>query len=175
MVGLFGMTAASTGASERTLKRVGTPYEKVGGSCCVMPTEDRLCCVIPMRRRAVLVMPMRKCLCVSAWLRRRKLTATACCASVWTHRRCGLQASPALPIYPRNPATNCAASTPFQIYVHAANHAGYYPGAAPISLKLLFSPSDGRVLGCQATGTVEGVEKRVDVIATIMQARAAHW
>ncbi len=29
MVGLFGMTAASTGASERTLKRVGTPYEKV--------------------------------------------------------------------------------------------------------------------------------------------------
>lgn len=37
MVGLFGMTAASTGASERTLKRVGTPYEKVGGPCCVMP------------------------------------------------------------------------------------------------------------------------------------------
>ena len=59
---------------------------------------------------------------------------------------------------------------PLQIYVHAANHAGYYPGAAPISLKLLFSPADGRVLGCQATGTVEGVEKRVDVIATIMQA-----
>ena len=59
-----------------------------------------------------------------------------------------------------------------QIYVHAANHAGYYPGAAPISLKLLFSPTDGRVLGCQATGTVEGVEKRVDVIATIMQASA---
>lgn len=57
--------------------------------------------------------------------------------------------------------------------MHAANHAGYYPGAAPISLKLLFSPSNGRVLGCQATGTVEGVEKRVDVIATIMQARAA--
>ena len=53
--------------------------------------------------------------------------------------------------------------------MHAANHAGYYPGAAPISLKLLFSPSDGRVLGCQATGTVEGVEKRVEVIATIMQ------
>lgn len=59
---------------------------------------------------------------------------------------------------------------PLQIYVHAANHAGYYPGAAPISLKLLFSPADARVLGCQATGTVEGVEKRVDVIATIMQA-----
>jgi NADPH-dependent 2,4-dienoyl-CoA reductase/sulfur reductase-like enzyme/rhodanese-related sulfurtransferase len=48
---------------------------------------------------------------------------------------------------------------------HPASHAGYYPGAQPMSMKLLFDPGDGRILGAQAVGG-EGVDKRIDVIAT---------
>ena len=51
-----------------------------------------------------------------------------------------------------------------RIYVHPADHATYYPGAHPISLKLLFEPEKGRILGAQAVG-VAGVDKRIDVIA----------
>jgi NADPH-dependent 2,4-dienoyl-CoA reductase/sulfur reductase-like enzyme/rhodanese-related sulfurtransferase len=54
------------------------------------------------------------------------------------------------------------------VYLHPGHHAGYYPGARPIHLKLLFSVPDGRVLGAQAVG-VEGVEKRIDVIAMAIQ------
>jgi len=54
-----------------------------------------------------------------------------------------------------------------QIHIHPNSHAGYYPGASPIALKLLFAP-DGRILGAQGVGT-EGVDKRIDVIATAMQ------
>lgn len=54
------------------------------------------------------------------------------------------------------------------IHLHPAHHVGYYPGAKPINLKLVFRPSDGRVLGAQAVGT-EGVEKRIDVIAMAIQ------
>lgn len=50
------------------------------------------------------------------------------------------------------------------ILIHPLNHAGYYPEASPIHLKLLYG-SDGRVLGAQAAGR-EGVDKRIDVIAT---------
>ncbi|WIA16691.1 hypothetical protein OEZ85_013349 [Tetradesmus obliquus] len=82
VVGIFGLTLAGTGASEKTLKRLSIPYRKV--------------------------------------------------------------------------------------YIHAGHHAGYYPGAKTIDLKLLFSPEDGKVLGCQAVGE-EGVEKRVDVVAAFMQ------
>ncbi|MEO8482738.1 MAG: FAD-dependent oxidoreductase [Acidobacteriota bacterium] len=57
-----------------------------------------------------------------------------------------------------------------QVYLHPGHHAGYYPGARPIHLKLLFSVPDGRILGAQAIG-LEGVEKRIDVIATAMQFR----
>lgn len=53
------------------------------------------------------------------------------------------------------------------IHIHPNSHAGYYPGATPIALKLLFG-YDGRILGAQAVGT-EGVEKRIDVIATAMK------
>jgi len=52
--------------------------------------------------------------------------------------------------------------------VHVSNHAGYYPGASPMALKLLFS-SSGEIYGAQAVG-IEGVDKRIDVIATAMQA-----
>ena len=53
-------------------------------------------------------------------------------------------------------------------YTHSPSHAGYYPGAEPISLKLLFSPN-GQILGAQAVGK-EGVDKRIDVIATAIRA-----
>jgi len=56
-----------------------------------------------------------------------------------------------------------------KIYVHPTNHASYYPGASPISLKLLFDPADGKVLGAQAVGA-EGVDKRIDVLATAIRA-----
>ncbi|MEN9934739.1 MAG: hypothetical protein RLZZ387_1318 [Chloroflexota bacterium] len=83
VVKVFEMTAAATGASEKTLKRLGTPYHKV--------------------------------------------------------------------------------------YLHPSGHAGYYPGTAQMHLKLLFAPSDGRVLGAQVVG-FDGVDKRVDVLATAIRA-----
>ena len=55
-----------------------------------------------------------------------------------------------------------------KVYLHPANHVGYYPGAKPINLKLLFRKSDGRILGAQAVGE-EGVDRRIDVIATAIQ------
>ncbi len=54
------------------------------------------------------------------------------------------------------------------IYLHPGHHASYFPGAKPIHLKLLFSLTDGKVLGAQAVGQ-EGVDKRIDVIATAIQ------
>jgi NADPH-dependent 2,4-dienoyl-CoA reductase/sulfur reductase-like enzyme/rhodanese-related sulfurtransferase len=57
-----------------------------------------------------------------------------------------------------------------KVYLHPGHHAGYYPGAQAIHLKLLFSVPDGRILGAQAVG-LQGVEKRVDVIATAIQFR----
>ena len=54
------------------------------------------------------------------------------------------------------------------VYLHPGHHAGYYPGARRIHLKLLFARPDGRLLGAQAVGH-EGVEKRIDVIAMAMQ------
>jgi len=55
-----------------------------------------------------------------------------------------------------------------KIYLHPGHHAGYYPGARQIHLKLVFSVPDGRILGAQAVG-FEGVEKRIDVIASAIQ------
>ena len=54
------------------------------------------------------------------------------------------------------------------IYLHPGHHVGYYPGAQPIHLKLIFRPGDGRILGAEAVGA-EGVERRIDVIATMIQ------
>lgn len=56
-----------------------------------------------------------------------------------------------------------------KVYVHPAHHAGYYPGASQMSLKLLFDPQTGHILGAQAVGT-SGVDKRIDVIAVAMRA-----
>ena len=61
-------------------------------------------------------------------------------------------------------------SVPYEkVYVHPASHAGYYPGAMPISLKLLFGPDDGKLLGAQAIGAA-GVDKRIDVLAVAIRA-----
>lgn len=55
-----------------------------------------------------------------------------------------------------------------KIYVHPHNHAGYYPGSVPLTIKLIFRKPDGLILGAQIVGT-EGVDKRIDVIAAAMQ------
>jgi rhodanese-related sulfurtransferase len=54
------------------------------------------------------------------------------------------------------------------IYLHPNHHAGYYPDAHPVHLKLLFDPSNGKIFGAQAVG-LDGIEKRIDVISTAMQ------
>ena len=54
------------------------------------------------------------------------------------------------------------------IHTHPASHAGYYPGAKSMALKLLVDPATGEILGAQGIGT-EGVDKRIDVIATAMR------
>jgi len=56
-----------------------------------------------------------------------------------------------------------------KVYLHPPQHATYYPGAHPISLKLLFEPKSGRILGAQAVGA-EGVDKRIDVLAVAQRA-----
>ncbi len=55
------------------------------------------------------------------------------------------------------------------IYVHPSDHAGYYPGAEQMTLKLLFAPESGRILGAQGVGGA-GVDKRIDVLAVAIQA-----
>ncbi len=62
------------------------------------------------------------------------------------------------------------ANRPYRkVYVHPSNHAGYYPGAQAMTLKLLFGPGSGKLLGAQAVGG-EGVDKRIDVLAVAIQA-----
>lgn len=59
---------------------------------------------------------------------------------------------------------------PFRkLYIHPANHAGYYPGAEPMTLKVLFDPTTGKLLGAQGVGGA-GVDKRIDVFAVAIQA-----
>jgi NADPH-dependent 2,4-dienoyl-CoA reductase/sulfur reductase-like enzyme/rhodanese-related sulfurtransferase len=55
------------------------------------------------------------------------------------------------------------------LHLHPNSHAGYYPGAEPIALKILFAPDTGKLLGAQAVGR-EGVDKRIDVLATALKA-----
>jgi len=55
------------------------------------------------------------------------------------------------------------------IHTHPTSHAGYYPGARPMALKLLVDPVSGAVLGAQGIGT-DGVDKRIDVLATAIRA-----
>ncbi len=57
----------------------------------------------------------------------------------------------------------------YAVHVHPASHAGYYPGSETLSMKLLADPASDRILGVQIVGR-DGVDKRVDVVATAMQA-----
>lgn len=56
-----------------------------------------------------------------------------------------------------------------KVYLFSASHATYYPGARNMSIKVLFSPDDGKILGAQIVG-YEGVDKRIDVLATAIRA-----
>jgi len=56
-----------------------------------------------------------------------------------------------------------------KVYVHANQHAGYYPGAKQMSIKALFDPESGKLLGAQVVGE-EGVDNRLNVLATALQA-----
>ncbi len=56
-----------------------------------------------------------------------------------------------------------------KVYDHHNGHAAYYPGTAPLFLKVLFSPDDGRLLGGQVVGW-DGVDKRIDVLAVAVRA-----
>jgi len=90
----------------------------------------------------------------------------------WSAQYLGTQSSSILKVFDLSCGSTGATSAqlrrrniPFSsILIHPLSHAEYYPGASPIHLKLLYSP-DGRVLGAQAAG-YEGVDKRIDVIAT---------
>jgi NADPH-dependent 2,4-dienoyl-CoA reductase/sulfur reductase-like enzyme/rhodanese-related sulfurtransferase len=55
-----------------------------------------------------------------------------------------------------------------KVYLHPGSHVGYYPGAKPIHMKVLFSTDDGRILGAQAVGEAD-VARRIDVIAMALQ------
>jgi len=62
------------------------------------------------------------------------------------------------------------ANRPYEkIYIHPNDHAGYYPGASSMTLKLLFNPEDARIWGAQGVGTA-GVDKRIDVVAMAIHA-----
>ena len=55
-----------------------------------------------------------------------------------------------------------------KIYLYPNSHAGYYPGAKPIAMKVIFRKSDGRLLGAQALGE-DSVDKRISALAMAMQ------
>lgn len=55
------------------------------------------------------------------------------------------------------------------VHIHPGSHAGYYPGSFPISMKMTFDPKTGKIFGAQGVG-MDGVEKRIDVMATAIKA-----
>lgn len=69
-----------------------------------------------------------------------------------------------------NEASAAAAGIPYEaVYTFGGAHAGYYPGAGNIRLKVLFNKENGKVLGAQVVG-FEGVDKRCDVLAAAIRA-----
>jgi CoA-disulfide reductase len=54
------------------------------------------------------------------------------------------------------------------VHVHPSSHAGYYPGAFPIALKLIFDRETGKIFGAQAV-SYDGADKRIDVLATAIK------
>lgn len=69
-----------------------------------------------------------------------------------------------------NAKTLGKAGIPFEaVHLHPRSHAEYYPGSHRLALKIIFSPDTGKLLGAQAVGR-DGVDKRIDVLATALQA-----
>jgi NADPH-dependent 2,4-dienoyl-CoA reductase/sulfur reductase-like enzyme/rhodanese-related sulfurtransferase len=56
-----------------------------------------------------------------------------------------------------------------KLYIHPANHVGYYPGAKQMHIKMLFSKPHGKILGVQIVGT-DGVDRRIDIFAVAIRA-----
>ena len=56
-----------------------------------------------------------------------------------------------------------------KLYIHPANHVGYYPGAKQMHIKMLFSKPQGKILGVQIVGT-DGVDRRIDIFAVAIRA-----
>ncbi|MHC4323261.1 MAG: CoA-disulfide reductase [Planctomycetota bacterium] len=56
-----------------------------------------------------------------------------------------------------------------KLYIHPANHVGYYPGAKQMHIKLLFTKPEGKILGAQIVGS-DGVDRRIDVFAVAIRA-----
>jgi len=56
------------------------------------------------------------------------------------------------------------------IHTHPGSHAGYYPGASTMAIKLIFDPKSGEIFGGQAIGR-DGIDKRIDVIATAIRSK----
>lgn len=52
--------------------------------------------------------------------------------------------------------------------IHPSSHAGYYPDASPMTIKVIFSPADGKLLGAQIVG-YDGVDKRIDLLAQVIK------
>ncbi|MBP3960909.1 FAD-dependent oxidoreductase [Gemmata sp. G18] len=95
-------------------------------------------------------------------------TASACPGALGTAivRVFGLTAA----VTGANEAQLRAAGIAFEaVHLHPNSHAGYYPGARALALKILFAPDSGKLLGAQAVGP-DGVDKRVDVLATALRA-----
>jgi len=90
----------------------------------------------------------------------------------WSEQYAGTQGTSILKVFDIACASTGANSAQLQrrnipfssVLIHPLSHAGYYPGASPIHLKLLYGP-DGRVLGAQAAGR-DGIAKSIDTIAT---------
>lgn len=64
---------------------------------------------------------------------------------------------------------------PFEtVITHSSSHAGYYPGATAMSMKTIFNPDTGRVLGAQIVG-YEGVDKRIDLVGAVIRQNGTVW
>ncbi|PHR97215.1 MAG: CoA-disulfide reductase [Blastopirellula sp.] len=89
----------------------------------------------------------------------------------------GTQGTAILGLFNKTAATTGASEKTLQraerayrkVYVHPVDHAGYYPGAQQMTLKLVFDPESGKILGAQGVGGA-GVDKRIDVLAVAIQA-----
>lgn len=55
-------------------------------------------------------------------------------------------------------------------FTHSSSHAGYYPNALPLSIKILFAPEDGKLLGAQVVG-FDGVDKRIELFAQVLKSK----